>query len=108
MSYFELLSQRERITSVLYKTSALKKEYSNYFQIKSQIAEINKVLPVLEKIDNLKERKKEIAFRKSELSNLRTNVQMLQSLEESVNSLKEIIDNNLCPYCGNKMDNHKH
>ena len=33
---------------------------------------------------------------------------MLQSLEESVNSLKEIIDNNLCPYCGNKMDNHKH
>lgn len=106
--YFELLSQRERITSALYKTSAFKKEYSNYFQIKSQIAEINKVLPVLEKIDNLKERKKEIALRKSELSNLRTNVQMIQSLEESVNSLKEIIDNNLCPYCGNKMDNHKH
>ena len=80
----------------------------DYFRLKSEIKALEVLKPKTDKIEQLKQSLMDFSIRKLKLNSLSSELLVYESLKQRVGELKEIIDNNLCPYCGNKMDNHKH
>lgn len=90
------------------KLISLSELMKDYFRLKSEIKALEVLKPKTDKIEQLKQSLKDFSIRKLKLNSLSSELSVYDSLKQRVGELKEIIDNNLCPYCGNKMDNHKH
>lgn len=90
------------------KLTSLSELMKDYFRLKSEIKALEVLKPKTDKIEQLKQSLMDFSIRKLKLNSLSSELSVYESLKQRVGELKEIIDNNLCPYCGNKMDNHKH
>lgn len=90
------------------KLTSLSELMKDYFRLKSEIKALEVLKPKTDKIEQLKQLLMDFSIRKLKLNSLSSELSVYESLKQRVGELKEIIDNNLCPYCGNKMDNHKH
>lgn len=90
------------------KLTSLKKLIQDYFILKNEIKSLEVLKPKTIKVEQLRQSLKDFSIKRLKLGSLASELEMYESLKQRVSELKEIIDNNLCPYCGNKMDNHKH
>ena len=90
------------------KLTSLKKLIQDYFILKNEIKSLEVLKPKTIKVEHLRQSLKDFSIKRLKLGSLASELEMYESLKQRVSELKEIIDNNLCPYCGNKMDNHKH
>lgn len=107
-SYFVCKESLLEVQDRKEKLNSLKKLIQDYFILKNEIKSLEVLKPKTIKVEQLRQSLKDFSIKRLKLGSLASELEMYESLKQRVSELKEIIDNNLCPYCGNKMDNHKH